>query len=511
MNLSLDVNTVPLHPFDEQPQQNHIRDNKLLRKDNTFSRRQWWQRSVVRRSLLSIESEYDKLIASSPFLQNHVTVEKHTIRIALFHRSEIVIGELIGKGGFSQVMDILAFNLLPEINEQCTPEQQSLREYYARTVIRENGISRYCIKYLQEKLIRKQNDFKVAASDLAIEAATLSALNEHDNIVSVRGLPIHGLNAWKYGQHDGYFIIMDRLVTTLDKRLLEWKERKVTICEKAECALQLASALRYLHSHRLLYRDLKPQNIGFSADNEVKVFDFGLCRELPIGMPSEDVYEMSGVGTRRYMAPEIVTEGKYNQKADVYGWSMVFWEMLTLTKPYAPYSTDDHSLHVCQNGERPTLQLNWPYWIHSLLKFSWDASLDVRFTMSEVCEHLQSALTTEYELRNNELYTTNHDSIQSKDFSMPNSPTGVLDFTASMMIMKEPKSKSQICTFDDSIKRYHDSIDSMDLIPDLIDMTSPPPPPKRPPTTFVKVPIDLVRTFALSLSDDDDNTNVVEI
>jgi serine/threonine protein kinase len=509
MNLPIDVNIAPYNPLtdNEITQQHIIRENKLLRKDVGHSRRQWWQRSVVRRCFMSIESEFNNLIASSPFLQNHVAVEMHTKCIAIFHRSEIVTGELIGRGGFSQVMDIIAFNLLSEISDQCTPEQQSLREHYARTVLREDGISRYCIKHLQEKLIRKQDDFKLAACDLAIEAATLCALNEHDNIVSVRGLPIHGLNAWKYGQHDGYFIIMDRLTTTLDKRLLEWKAQKVTIQEKAQCALQLASALQYLHANRLLYRDLKPQNIGFSSNNEVKLFDFGLCRELPIGESTEDVYEMSGVGTRRYMAPEIVAVGKYNQKADVYGWSMVFWEILSLTKPYALYSTDDHSLHVCQNGERPNLQLNWPYWIRSLLKFSWDESLDFRFSIAEVYEHLSAALSAESEQRNSELYVTNHQRIVSNDMSVPTSPTGVHDFS-----INEPKSNNTTCkSIDDSIKRYHDSIDSMDRIPDFIDTISPPPPPKRPPTTFVNVPIEVVRTFELSLSDDDEKSNVTEV
>jgi serine/threonine protein kinase len=481
MNVSLDINEVP------STLQQHLNIDKVSVKDSSKTRRQWWQRTVVRRSLSSIEPDFENLVSTSPFLQKHLNDENHLRCIAPFHRTEIITGELLGRGGFSQVMDVVSFNLLPEISERCTAEEQALREQFARTVLLDSGTSRFCIKHLQERLIQKPKDFKLAASDLAIEAATLSSI-EHENIVSVRGLPIDGLRAWKYGQHDGYFIVMDRLFGTLDKRLHEWKtNRAVTVTEKAEYALQLASALRYLHSNRLLYRDLKPQNIGFSADHKVKLFDFGLCRELPDGAPCEGVYDMSGVGTRRYMAPEIVNVGQYNQKADVYGLSMVFWEMLSLSKPYAPYSTDDHSLFVCKGGERPTLQLHWPYWIHSLLKFSWEESLEVRFTIDEVYECLQSALMTDHKVSNNELYCTNHEKVVSKEFSMPSSPIGVHDFPTTI----EPESKA--------LKLIDDSINHM---PRFIDNITPPPAPRRPATTFVKVPNEVARTFELSLLDD---------
>jgi serine/threonine protein kinase len=526
MNLNLDVNTAPCSgpqrviPLQQQQQQQgRFCEEKQSRQNDAKSvqqRRLWWQKSIVLRSLSSIESEFENLVSCSPFLQNRPPNQD----IAVFHRNEIVTGKVLGRGGFSQVMEVVQFNLLPEISEQCTPQEQAQREYYVRTTQQSasDGMIRYCIKHLQEKLIRKPNDFKLAASDLAIEAATLSAL-EHENIVSVRGLPIHGLKAWKSGHHDGYFIIMDRLVTTLDQCIHEWKtntrQRCTSIHEKAEYALQLASALHYIHAQRLLYRDLKPQNIGFSMHNPsvVQLFDFGLCRELPVGIcGDEDAFDMSGVGTRRYMAPEIVTIGRYNQKADVYSWSMVFWEILALTKPYENYSTEVHQVQVCENSERPKLQLHWPYWIHNVLQRSWDQSLDARYSIQEVCEQLQSSLQADKNLRNNELYITNHESLMTKSFSMPNSPTGVNDFPE-----LQEQNEALEC-FGEIVRpsRHHDSIVSLDLIPDKFacGIMSPPPAPKRPPTTFVNVPEDVIRSFELSLSDDnsdsDDNIHVID-
>lgn len=486
MNLPVDINVTPSLPSCEMHIQASI--EKVSLNDSRKSRKLWWQRSVVRRSLSSIEPEFENLSSSSPFLKQHMHEKKHLRQIAFFHRSEIVTGDMLGKGGFSQVMDVLSFNLLPEISERCTSEEQVLREHYATTVRLDNGMSRYCIKHLQDRLTQKPKEFKLAASDLAIEAATLSSI-EHENIVTVRGLPIDGLKSWKFGQHDGFFIVMDRLVVTLDKQLKEWRtSRTVTLTEKTTCALQLASALKYLHSKRLVYRDLKPQNIGFTADGQLQLFDFGLCRELPDGMPFEGVYCMSGVGTRRYMAPEIINDGRYNQKVDVYGWAMVFWEMLSLSKPYEAYSTNDHDTYVCKQGERPALQLRWPFWVHSLLKYSWEECLDIRFNVDEVCDYLEGCVTIEMGSERSDLCVTNHEMVESKKFSMPNSPVGVHDF---------PVETNSEC-------RVMKSLDhSVDCMPEFL-YTSPPPAPKRSAISFVKLPDDCARSLELCLLDDDD-------
>ena len=56
------------------------------------------------------------------------------------------------------------------------------------------------------------------------------------------------------------------------------------------------------------------------------------------------------------MAPECLLKNRYNLKADVYSWSMIFWELLTLNKPYFSYSKEQHTLFVCEGGNRPPLE-----------------------------------------------------------------------------------------------------------------------------------------------------------
>ena len=58
--------------------------------------------------------------------------------------------------------------------------------------------------------------------------------------------------------------------------------------------------MKYMHKHSIIFRDLKPQNIGFDVRGDVKIFDFGLARIMPEdGNPYTDTFEMSGAGSPR--------------------------------------------------------------------------------------------------------------------------------------------------------------------------------------------------------------------
>jgi serine/threonine protein kinase len=98
------------------------------------------------------------------------------------------------------------------------------------------------------------------------------------------------------------FLIVDRLTETLEDRIVRWRKmekklnspwcrrmdrkgRKISLfmIERLKVAVSIASAVTYMHSKRIIYRDIKPTNIGFDIENKVKVFDFGLCGKLPEG------------------------------------------------------------------------------------------------------------------------------------------------------------------------------------------------------------------------------------
>lgn len=96
--------------------------------------------------------------------------------------------------------------------------------------------------------------------------------------------------------------------------------------------LQLCAGIRYCHSHRVLHRDLKPQNLLISKEGNLKLADFGLARAF--GVPLRTYTHE--VVTLWYRAPEILLGGRqYSTGVDMWSAGCIFAEMCT-RKPLFP-------------------------------------------------------------------------------------------------------------------------------------------------------------------------------
>ncbi|NXQ99785.1 STK36 kinase, partial [Sagittarius serpentarius] len=95
-------------------------------------------------------------------------------------------------------------------------------------------------------------------------------------------------------------------------------------------AAQLVSALYYLHSHRILHRDMKPQNILLGKDGIVKLCDFGFARAMSI----HTMVLTSIKGTPLYMSPELVEERPYDHTADLWSVGCILYELFVGTPPF---------------------------------------------------------------------------------------------------------------------------------------------------------------------------------
>ncbi|RLN91584.1 hypothetical protein BBJ28_00017099 [Nothophytophthora sp. Chile5] len=101
---------------------------------------------------------------------------------------------------------------------------------------------------------------------------------------------------------------------------------------KATIALHVAHALTYLHSlapSSVLHRDLKSKNILLSAELGAKLTDFGVSRERA------DHTMTGGVGTSRWMAPEVMMGERYDDKADMFSFGVVLSELDLHALPYS--------------------------------------------------------------------------------------------------------------------------------------------------------------------------------
>ena len=99
-------------------------------------------------------------------------------------------------------------------------------------------------------------------------------------------------------------------------------------------AAEITSALEYLHSRNIVYRDLKPENVLVSATGHVKLIDFGFATQIKEGETCS-----SFCGTLEYLAPEIVQRIGHGLAVDWWTLGVLLYELLVGTPPFVGGST----------------------------------------------------------------------------------------------------------------------------------------------------------------------------
>jgi len=328
------------------------------------------------------EARVSQVVASSKFVKSNCTLHQ----IPRFDRDDFVLGDLIAFGGFSNVYAINHFT----VDSDLTDEDEKSK--------------RFVIKHLNPKLAFNPKKLVVGAKDLVMEAHFLSAFN-HENIIKLRGWSAAGISGFAAaGRADGFFLILDRLTITLSKQISRWREEEKVrktltkgrqiaknqlLMIRLKTAIDIASAVAYLHERRILFRDLKPANIGFDPQKVLKIFDFGLAVEIPPHEDPETTFKLAGnTGTSRYMAVEVIRKDPYNLKADVFSYSILLWEIMALAKPYDGLLGPQVKESVSLFGERPSVPRSWPVAIRRLLRRGWSESIPNRPTMNTILETL---------------------------------------------------------------------------------------------------------------------------
>ena len=351
---------------------------------------------LAERLVKRTEARISQVVASSKFVKSNCRL----YQIPRFYRDNFVLGDLIAYGGFSNVYSIRYFNVVSELTEG--PEQNNSSS-------KKSNSKQYVIKHLNPKLAFNPKKLVVGAKDLVMEAHFLSAF-DHEHIIKLRGWSAAGIAGFATaGRADGFFLILDRLSMTLSKRISAWREdekaRKLLtkgrhaaknqlLMVRLKTAIDIASAVAYLHERRILFRDLKPANIGFDKENTLKLFDFGLAVEIPYHEDPGTTFKLAGnTGTSRYMAVEVIRKDPYNLKADVFSFSILLWEIMALVKPYDGLLGPQVKETVSLFGERLSIPRSWPVAIRRLLRRGWSESISNRPTMEIVLE----ALTKVYE------------------------------------------------------------------------------------------------------------------
>mmetsp|Transcript_12160 Transcript_12160/g.13766 ORF Transcript_12160/g.13766 Transcript_12160/m.13766 type:complete len:163 (+) Transcript_12160:989-1477(+) len=109
-------------------------------------------------------------------------------------------------------------------------------------------------------------------------------------------------------------------------------------------------------------------------------------------------YEMSGgTGSRRFMAPEVALGQPYNLSADIYSFSILFWELVALEKAFGKLSQDEHREMVIKKNDRPPLKRDWRLSIQCILQNCWARNPRERTSANELYKQLKEQVDSYYE------------------------------------------------------------------------------------------------------------------
>eukprot|EP01121_Diplochlamys_sp_Union-15-3_P019357 TRINITY_DN7282_c0_g1_i2.p1 TRINITY_DN7282_c0_g1~~TRINITY_DN7282_c0_g1_i2.p1 ORF type:complete len:674 (-),score=78.95 TRINITY_DN7282_c0_g1_i2:61-1956(-) len=163
------------------------------------------------------------------------------------------------------------------------------------------------------------------------------------------------------------------------KTLLPWHRIK-------SIAIDAAKGMAYLHNHApvIIHRDLKSHNLLVDDFWRVKVCDFGLSR-----FSDTDSKTMTACGTPSWTAPEILRNSRYTEKADVYSFGIVLWEMASREEPFpglAPYQV---IFKVGQHKERPLIPVDCPQEYSYIIELCWNEDPELRPPFNELITQLQ--------------------------------------------------------------------------------------------------------------------------
>ena len=159
--------------------------------------------------------------------------------------------------------------------------------------------------------------------------------------------------------------------------------RALSLRRVLKYARQLASVLEYLHHSGIIHRDVKPANLLIDPQTDhLKLADF----DLSLVMQKLNLSSVND--SYRWMAPEAVFNHPYNEKVDIFSWSIVVWEMLSTEMPHNDRD-DETAAKTTAYGFRPHRPVReMPEELWELVERSWQQDPAARPSARELVDRI---------------------------------------------------------------------------------------------------------------------------
>ncbi|WP_372368004.1 protein kinase [Candidatus Uabimicrobium sp. HlEnr_7] len=185
-------------------------------------------------------------------------------------------------------------------------------------------------RFVAVKFLLKEAKNIIAEKRFLREAKIMGRL-QHPNITDV----------YNVGNYNGHvYIVMEFLE---GQALDSFRTQDFSLQERLALIKKVALALHYAHQNGIIHRDIKPSNIFIEKDNNPKIMDFGLAKNLKVDKQLTQIGEV--LGTPRYMSPEQINGSYVSAQTDIYSLGSILFEVVSGEKMIE----GEHALQIFYN------------------------------------------------------------------------------------------------------------------------------------------------------------------
>lgn len=190
---------------------------------------------------------------------------------------------------------------------------------------------KYAMKIVQKTFLLAKSATKL---DMLRKEIEIHSNLNHPNIVK--------LHEW-FEDKENFYLVLEYLNGGMLKKKMGRNVPKMSEKQVFDIFVQVCFGIEYLHTNRVIHRDIKAENIVLGPNGEVKICDFGWsCYN---GDQNESQYP----GTSIYMAPEIAHQKRHSYSADIWSLGTLLYEMINNKVPYANHEDYTNEKKVMDN------------------------------------------------------------------------------------------------------------------------------------------------------------------